>query len=165
MLCVLAGLAMTGRNSWSSSAIHSHGKFISTWANIWASQIAGRFVIPIYTCIFAPRSRVVVYSNVLRRRGRQGLLWNRAKYELNHIPRFLVPLSSNDPPMANLLIHIPPIVLLAEIHPKKVQRPHQCFFFAFCRRPQRVKSGVFYEIFSNDTHIFYFYTFPFLISY
>ena len=38
------------------------------------ARLPVRFVIPIYTCIFAPRSRVVVYSNVLRRRGRQGLL-------------------------------------------------------------------------------------------
>ena len=153
---------MTGRNSWSSSAIHSQGKFISTWANIWASQIAGRFVIPIYTCIFAPRSRVVVYSNVLRRRGRQGLLWNRAKYELNHIPRFLVPLSSNDPPMANLLIHIPPIVLLAEIHPKKVQRPHQCFFFCFL--PATSKSEIrciLWNFFERSSYFLFSYVFVF----
>ena len=156
---------MTGRNSWSSSAIHSHGKFISTWANIWASQIAGRFVIPIYTCIFAPRSRVVVYSNVLRRRGRQGLLWNRAKYELNHIPRFLVPLSSNDPPMANLLIHIPPIVLLAEIHPKKVQRPHQCFFFLLFAGDLKEWNQLFFlwNFFERSSYFLFYTTFPFLI--
>jgi len=103
----------------------------------------------------------VVYSNVLRR-GRQGLLWNRAKYELNHIPRFLVPLSSNDPPMANLLIHIP-IVLLAEIHPQKVQRPHQSFFFAFCRRPQRVKSADFFlwNFFERSSYFLFYYVFVF----